>query len=264
MQFFIAIGLIAVFAKRTRFNREYLFMSLVAFLWLLAAIAVPYLSQKLNTTRLYHLMLIFLAPLCVVGAIHVLKRCLRIGRSAQNRNHVSVRTMLKIFSILLCVFLLFNSQLVFEVAGDNPYSFSISQRSIMQRGQIQAKVWLYAMVDPPEDVAGAMWLSAYADRASNRYSDFRARNNVLNAYGMLSRDQGESFKYSGGIVMLAEQNSYVYLRQLTVVYGIVGDDPDIYAGAPVLSSLDQHTNRLYSNGGSLIFYARSALQVTVG
>jgi uncharacterized membrane protein len=270
MQFFIAIGLIVVFAKRTRLNREYLSLSLVAFLWMLAAIVVPYLAQQLNTTRLYHLMLIFLAPFCVMGAIHVLKGCLRIGRSAQNRNHVSTRTMLRMFSILLCVFLLFNSEFVFEVVSDNPYSFSISQSSIMQRGHIEAKSWLYSMVDPPEDVASAMWLSAYADRVSNQYSDYRARNNVLNAYGMLSRDDGRSFKHLGGIVILAMQNSYVYLRQLNVVDGLVGGEesltgiPDIYAGAPVLSSLDQHTNKLYSNGGSQIFYANSGVQATVG
>ena len=73
-QFFIFIGLLTLFFKKDKmkFNLEYSVFSFVCLLILVAAIAVPFFASALNTSRLYQITLIFLAPFCILGILSIL------------------------------------------------------------------------------------------------------------------------------------------------------------------------------------------------
>ena len=84
-QFFIAIGILTLLLKRKemKFEEEYAAFSYVNFMICFSGVAVPFFASSLNTSRLYHITLIFLAPFCVIGGMtffrmvnHVVKKSL--------------------------------------------------------------------------------------------------------------------------------------------------------------------------------------------
>ena len=68
-EIFIAIGIVALILKKThfRFERDYTIFSVIACAFLVALIVVPGLANVLNMTRFYHILLMFLAPFCIIG-----------------------------------------------------------------------------------------------------------------------------------------------------------------------------------------------------
>ena len=125
-QFFISVGVITLMLDRRemKFGREYTAFSYVNFGICLAAIAVPYLASSLNTTRLYQITLIFLAPFCVIGGITVFRMMSKVVRVIWTSE--SVKSSLQVLSVLFAIFLLFNTGFVYEVAKDHPNSISLS------------------------------------------------------------------------------------------------------------------------------------------
>ncbi|ODV48848.1 putative membrane protein [Methanohalophilus euhalobius] len=125
-QLSIVVGIFASWFKliKIKFKKEYIFFSLVNLMILFAAIAVPFFSSSLNTIRLYHIALIILSPYCIVGAIIIYNIPRNIFHQSWNIQYN--RNVLPAISIFLAIFLLFNSGLVFEVAKDNPGSFSLN------------------------------------------------------------------------------------------------------------------------------------------
>lgn len=115
-QFFIAIGLLAFLKEKTKFDREYAIMSYVAFIIAFAGIAVPYFASSLNTTRLYHITLFFLAPFSIMGGLYIFSRIRYIKRNS-----------FAFLSILLSIFLLFNSGWIYTFT-DEPSSFVLDLR----------------------------------------------------------------------------------------------------------------------------------------
>jgi len=60
-------------SKKSKFNKEYLSLSLFFYIVLIASIAVPNFANLFNTSRLYQISLILLAPFCIIGGIFILK-----------------------------------------------------------------------------------------------------------------------------------------------------------------------------------------------
>jgi uncharacterized membrane protein len=125
-QFFIGIGIFTLILNRSNlaFEKEYAAFSIVNFTILLFGIAVPFVASSLNTTRLYQISLIFLAPFFVIGGIVFFSSLNGICGSInteQSKDH-----WLNILSLILVIFLLFNSGWVYEVAKDSPTSISLS------------------------------------------------------------------------------------------------------------------------------------------
>jgi len=123
-QFFIIIGLFALLSKRNRMNftKEYLAFLIVNFAVLLAAITLPFFSSSLNTERLYQINLILLAPLCVTGGITVLKII-----SNYIKPFDFYKISLKLISIFLVFYLLFNTGFVYYVFNDGSTSISLNK-----------------------------------------------------------------------------------------------------------------------------------------
>jgi uncharacterized membrane protein len=128
----------------------------------------------------------------------------------------------------------------------------------MEYGNPYEKLGFYNAYTPTEEVFSAGWLSQYRDDKSMIYSDYRARNNALNAYAMISRSEGlVIYNYT----VMIEAESYVYLRRLNVVDHLMGGSPevtgspDLFDATTILSILSQEANVVYSNGGSEVYYA---------
>jgi len=119
-QFFILVGVLTLLFKRgdTKFERGYKAFSLVFSVICFAGIGVPYFASSLNTSRLYQITLVFLAPFCVIGGITVLKVVSRIVKVSWTDQRV--KSSLRALSTFFAIFLLFNSGWVYEVAKDHP------------------------------------------------------------------------------------------------------------------------------------------------
>lgn len=157
-QLFISVGILTLLLNRSKIklDREYIAFSVVFFMMLLAAIVVPFLASSIATTRIYHISLIFLAPFFVIGVLTIFNVANNIAKAFRIKQ--CIKNPLKILSLFLAIFLLFNSGWVYEVAKDAPTSNSLN-----------------TTIDSPhfnyQEVLGAKWL--YNVKVNNHiYADY--------------------------------------------------------------------------------------------
>jgi uncharacterized membrane protein len=266
MQLFVIVGFFSFLRDlrkqsirkyiKMNFNVEYASLSLIFLLLLVAAIAVPFLASSLNTTRLYHIALLFLAPFSVIGGIAFFRFILSpvLGKAKKS---FSTNTVLKVLSVILALFLLLNVGVIYELSKDHPSSISLSQNWIQLHGDADEKIQFYNIYTPVEEVASAEWLSKHKSDDSFIYSDYRARNNVLNAYAMQSRVEGRLIYRTLEII---PAKSYVYLRKLNLFDGLMGGapkvsgSPDTFNATTIIYLITQKASKIYCNGQSGIFY----------
>jgi len=255
-QFFIFVGLITLVLKRKemKFGREYEAFSLINFVICFAAIGVPYFASSLNTTRLYQITLIFLAPFSVIGGITVFRMANRVVRASWTEQHV--RSSLKVLSVFFAIFLLFNSGFIYEVVKDHPESISLSQEWIKKHGDAKAKASFYNCYIPEQDVFGARWLSKNRGDATKIYADYSTYGSVLQSYGMLPR------KYRHQLLITTteiETGSYIFMSYVNVIYNLChqrtfekGKVSLIYNTTEIERLLKENC-KVYSNGGCNIY-----------
>lgn len=102
--------------KKTNVNREFAALTFVWFAYEIASIAVPYFSNALGVSRVFHLTLFFLAPFEVIGGIAVFKFLQGLVKV-----QLSKSTILRVLSVFLAVYLLFTSNVIYKIANDPPY-----------------------------------------------------------------------------------------------------------------------------------------------
>jgi len=125
-QFFVVIGILSLLLKRKdmKFEKEYIAFSLIGLVMLFACVAIPYFSIQLQTSRFYHLTQILLAPFCIIGCIEVFKALTKIvGIPWTNKN---VEVTLRVMSVFLAIFLLFNTGFIYEITGETTGTGSAS------------------------------------------------------------------------------------------------------------------------------------------
>ena len=229
-QFFIAIGILTSLLKRKemKFEKEYTAFSYVNFMICFAGIAIPFFASSLNTTRLYQITLIFLAPFCVIGGMTFFRMVNHVAKKSWTDR--IVKSSLRILSVFFAIFLLFNSGWVYEVAKDHPGSISLSPDAIP---------YLYTH---EQDMVGAEWLSGVDDSAII-YGDYFEWL-MLSAYGFFPMKQ---------IIRLHEHhepvhiggNAYIYVRYGDVVTYEKGGCEDYTIYGP---KFFQYMNKIYDDG----------------
>jgi len=124
VQFFILIGiLVAIFRpKAANFNKNYLVLSVLNLFICVWGITIPYFASILDTSRLYQITLIFLAPYSILGIGAVISL---VNTILGKLSDWSINP-LKVASVFMVIFLLFNTGLVFEVVDDKPTSFALN------------------------------------------------------------------------------------------------------------------------------------------
>lgn len=162
--FFILVGLIAVLAdrKETRFTDEYMGFATGSFLFLFLAAVVPFVASALQSDRLITLLLIFLAPFCIIGLIRLLRLlsspikrvATRVWPARSHKNGIYM-----VAAIFLAIWVVFNSAFIYQLFD-------------------QPKVGRFALdnnVDflrlNGQELANAQWLSNYHQNGTVVYAD---------------------------------------------------------------------------------------------
>jgi len=234
-QFLIVVGFFGLLTKRvkTHFERDYFMFTSAAMAFLAMLLLVPGLANTLNMTRFYHILLFFLAPLCVVGAEFIVKLL------SKREKEFAVSALLL---IVLVPYFLFQTNFVYEIAGSESWSIPLSKHR-MNALQLYGH---YGYIDT-YSVYGAQWLSKNVDfKNSALYADETARANVLTIYGMIYGGSSLS-----NITIVAD-NGVVYLSTLNVVEGVIPFGR-LSWNTSELSFIFDYLNIIYVNGGSEIY-----------
>ena len=256
-QFFIFVGVLTLLFKRgdTKFEREYEAFSLLFFAICLGGIALPHFASALAADRLYHITLIFLAPFCVIGGITVFRVLSKIVKTSWTDQRV--RSSLKVLSMFLVIFLLFNTGFVYEVTKDHPGSVALSQEWIKESGDAKTKIGLYGGFVTEQTVFGTQWLSKTINRENIKiYSDKTLRRRIV-GYGSIPE---ESIRPTLSNTTKIRSGEYVYLGYLNVVEGLFRSweskhlERTVYYNSSDISPLLEEMYKIYSNGGSEIYY----------
>jgi len=227
----IAIGFIGLILKRTKINleSESFILTSVSMVFLAALILVPGLANTLNMTRFYHILLFFIAPLCLLGVETVINFVLKTNTKVWSS---------ALIILVLVPYFLFQTNFVYEVVKTDSWSISLSKYRmdpIRLRG-------MFGYFDSYR-VSGSRWISHnVAVEYAHVYSDFYSKEE-LRAYGLV---------YLGFIEKISNvtkvaSNGTVYLSSLNVIDGKV-------VGSLIWNSSELHflndMNKVYSNGGS--------------
>jgi len=236
-QFLIVVGFIGLITRRTKihFERDYFVLSSIAMVFLIALILVPGLASTMNITRFYHVLLFYLAPACVIGAVFLFRL-------------VSKKEREFVFSILIIAILvpyfLFQTGFVYEVTGSDNFSVSLSK----YRMDDLRLYGHFGYVDA-FSASCAQWLSRGFDVQSSRlYADTTSKNYVLSIYGMLYR--GYINELSN--ITIITTNGTFYLNKFNV------DNKEVIYGGHLwnyseLSFSFNDLNLVYANGGSEVY-----------
>ena len=243
--FFIAVGIITLIQKHRemKFEREYVAFSLITFGICIGGIALPYFASSLNTTRLYQITLIFLAPFCVIGGITVFRVLSRIVRVSWTNE--SVRSSLKVLSLFFVIFLLFNSGWVYEVAKDRPGSISLSP-------------YVDSSCYDETEAIGAQWLSHFSYSSSTVYADTYGEMIVRDWFHIDQRKR-LLFDIPAKNIQQMQENAYIYLRSWNIeknegAFVISAKVKYVnFEDVPELHDMISRKNKVYDNVGSQIF-----------
>ncbi len=238
----IILGLAALALRRCRFtfDQEFAALALASFVILMTAAAIPVLALTVNTTRLYQISTLLLAPFCVTGALLIgeVLGCLR----ARPRERIGVSLAYKLVAVLFVIMLLFGTGLVYEVTRQDPTSFFLNDA-----------------IDAPRfnarDVAGAQWL--YAVKASARpvYAD------VYRGLLWTSLDSNHSLVHLPRYAPHTPLAGYVYLGTFNLLTGTSAQQVNarsLLSGTQIdhssLAGIADGRNRVFDDGGAVVYY----------
>lgn len=198
-QFLIVIGLFSILLKRNRmkFNKEYLIFILVNFVILSASVTLPFFSSALNTERLYQINLIFLAPLCVIGGITILKMISKFIPCFKSFDFYKVS--LKLISIFLVFYLLFNVGLIYCVFNDDSTSISLNttiDSASYNQEEIMGAEWINYEYNPYEK--GRIIADGYRAPLMARFGLSRLYFSEVYGNNTTLKDMDINLRYSQG------------------------------------------------------------------
>ncbi len=266
-QFFIVVGFLKLLFKRKemRFEPEYRAFSVACMVLLVLLVVLPYFSKPFAPGRVYHLVLLILSPLCILGG-----EALFMGASRLFRSVFLGKSALKILVlVVLLPYFLFQTGFIFEVTGDIPYSIPLSMQR-MEEGDGHTKARLYTVYIFGQDAASAKWLSENRDKTALIYSDTALSTHVLIAYGGMSYARGiyglADLRDICQITPKAGEEAYIYLGYLNVTKDLIMKlelltaDRQFYTftsgSTDEISEHFEARNLVYSNGGSEIYFGR--------
>lgn len=248
-------GLIAVGVLHTLYNQirgknieEHSILS-VAFLAMLGATLLP-IGGGFDTSRIFHITLILLAPFAVIGLRVIVKKL---------SDRVAKKHLI-IFACLLVVFFLLNCGFVSEViTKDYSPNAYVNKRTIIMSDNIQAKYLLYRdYYVPDQDIQASEWIKKYGDTSMVIYFDgLGGRRLWASKYGMLPEEIKKSLP-KGAILsknVNFESGSYVFLAYYNTIEGlvfVVNNSVTSFVTSFNLKDLHlEHMNKIYDNGYSI-------------
>ena len=234
-EFLIFIGVVSLFFGRDgmKFKDEYKALSISTLIILVTGIILPLFSSQMNTTRLYHIALIILAPFCVLGIIRIVEKFKNTFNINLNRNN-----LFKAISIFFIIFLIFDTGLTNQIL-DPQQTTSIALNPSFDFPKFNQK-----------EVTAGNWLSltkydypVYADK--NRASVLRSMIfPVLEIPYYFDLVQNQTYIFLGN--WNTEKNQ-------VLIYNMEGSN--IITDEKYVSPLNilQGRSRIYDNGGAEIY-----------
>ncbi|WFN35320.1 DUF2206 domain-containing protein [Methanogenium sp. S4BF] len=232
--FFIVFGLLILIYKKHkfRFENEYMVFSWINLLICIGGVTLPFFASALNTTRLYQITLIFLAPFCIIGGIIVFKSILRPVYTGNP--YVAI-------SIFLVIFLAFNSGFVDEIATGESSSIALNPTYL-------AGTTDFALFNDRE-VSGAQWL--YSVHNNSIYAD-ATQQNLWRIYG-----DAQAGRLPEKTIEIGD-DSYLYLgtyniekNQIRVLHTEQAFTYERYIDS---RRILRNNHKIFANGGAEVYY----------
>ena len=232
--FCIVIGFAITVVTRRKginFDARYYLLSCGALALCVGGVALPYFASALNTSRLYQISLILLAPFGVIGGLSLASRL----RDLSDSRYSSLRVV----AVFLGIFLLFNCGWVYEVAQDESTSFALNRSldyPVFSEQEILGSLWLTNVKDGRPVAADTyrwLLLLGYVERSTIR--------------DIQTAISGHAEHY----IFMGQYNTLHELIAVTNISGVVQSTQYI----PV-SGFHEAQGAIYNNGGSKIYYPR--------
>ncbi len=249
-QFFIFIGIISLIfsikkGKKIIYDNEFVAFSIASFILFLLSLSIPSF-RGLNIHRMYHLYTFFLAPFFIIGWINLFDKISTISswKMIKRKYH------LRILSIFLTIFLLFNSGFIFEMTNEPQVSISLSQERVKKSGNMEMINYMYTKFFMDSDVFSVRWISLRKDNQYKIYADHSRIKLIFTSYGMMI-NEGSLLRNN----ICIRDDSYVYLGYPNLRYGVMSgpnSNQEYWNIKDILILLNQK-NMIYSNGGSIIY-----------
>ena len=223
-EFFILLGFIfsLIIRRNNYFDHEYMLFSSLNIVLLIGCIVVPNFSRSLNMTRFYHILLIFLAPFCILGG----KKFFGFIFKGRSKPYI-------LLLIILIPFFLYQTEFVYEITGDESWSIPISRyRMSLTRQRSLA-------VTHEQDIFSTRWLTTYVEVEPTHVYATNKFFTLCGGYGMLDIYAVRSF--TNGTELL--DNSTIYISWTELFFDEGGVEYE------VMNNFD----KTYSNGDSEIY-----------
>jgi uncharacterized membrane protein len=244
-EFFILLGFVFAARRvwRTKYaqllSNSYFVLSLGALLTLAMCIIVPTFADILMMSRFYHITLLFLAPLFVVGAV---------GLTSLVMKHKKELAVSLLLAVIIVPYFLFQTGFIYEVVKEEPTSFPLS-------GYRMDEAFLsnYGFLEEV-NVVGAQWVHAHVDFNSQQlFADSYSATNELSSYGTIP--EYDTIRLTNTTTV--PPGGIVYLSKLNVVYGKIAKPFSRTLGIQTWNMSEvktdfSHMNEIYTNGGCQI------------
>jgi uncharacterized membrane protein len=228
-QFFIIFGIMAQIKKKTRFQfeREYMIFSLIAVILLAALTIVPGFANTLNMTRFYHIILIVLAPFCIIGMWAFVKIVFK---------HEKQLPVLLLVIAILVPYFLFQTNFIYEVTKTDSWSIPLSKHR-MDPLRLYGEL---GFIDS-YSVYGAQWYSRNVPYERNSIADMGLYTSLI-AYGLVHRGHVRELVNE----TILNPNEFVFLSYISFI--------DSNVTRNTLTMMQIETSVIYSNGGSEVHW----------
>lgn len=221
----IAVGLVFIIwkylklRKSSRFEAEFVVGIMISVILLISFIFLPYLSVAYGAQRLFLQLLIFLAPVFVVGVLSITKTLKRPKMGP--------------WILLVLILCIFTSGTYLQYHLDNiPYSPYYDKDSPMYNEH-----FIY-----DQEISAASWLKNYGMNDIGIQADGIAYSRFLLGYG------AERPNFKNTSVM------YLYLGYANVNKGLLFEDIDNPVKITNYNLITDGKSRIYDNGGSEIYF----------
>ena len=196
-QFLIIIGgLILFWAHRHyKFTAEFVAAIWSSYFLLSMCVFVPEFSNIINITRFYHFALFFLAPVFVIGAVHLFKKE-------------------SILVVLLVIYFAFTSGLVFESSGSNKISEIDTPYSVGLSAERTGVIGTYVR----SDLMAVEWLERYGKGDTMIVGDYNGWH-LVSAYLGMGRLRENQARHNPTFDNLPDKQLYIFVTDWNTRHG---------------------------------------------
>lgn len=243
-QFFIIVGFIRItkFSEYIKLKAEYFYFIVASMIFLLFSI-LPYFAKAFNMTRIYHIALILLSPLFIIGGKFIFESLMKKFYIKKLQNY---SFNILILGVLIPYFL-FNVGFVYEITGDIPNSMSLGMEKMKSNNL--TRVGFYSSYIPEQDVYSAKWYNLNKNRNKRVYADRDSQLSVLYSYGMTQPfNVINPIRANKLYTKNKPEKYYIYLRKFNVCDGTFVVSTNFITNTSMISPLFNNTFKVYSNG----------------